>query len=123
MIDRNPYVMLSIPFGSPRDVATRSFARKAKGKRRSLTPEAKAELTDLTWALNQASEAILDPRVALDVYRVPADPTALEPTGAGVLRPGPELMPRSTQSSDAAWVRLLKAARAEAVAALHEEIA
>ena len=95
MIDRNPYVMLSIPFGSPRDVATRSFARKAKGKRRSLTPEAKAELTDLTWALNQASEAILDPRVAL----------------------------RTTQSSDAEWARLLDAARAEAVAALHEEIA
>lgn len=123
MIDRNPYVMLGIPFGSPRDVATRAFARKAKGKRRSRTAEAKADLTDLTWALNQASEAILDPRVALDVYRVPADPIALEPAGEGVLRPGPELMPRTTQSSDAEWARLLEAARAEAVAALHEEIA
>ena len=81
MSDRNPYVMLGVPFGSPRDVATRAFARKAKGQRRSRVSESKGELTDLTWALNQVSEAIRDPRTALDIYRVPADPNALEPTG------------------------------------------
>ncbi|MFZ2504125.1 MAG: hypothetical protein WAW88_15810 [Nocardioides sp.] len=125
MSDRNPYVMLGVPFGSPRDVATRAFARKAKGQRRSRSrvSESKGELTDLTWALNQVSEAIRDPRTALDVYRVPADPNALEPTGEGVLRPGPENMPRTTASSDAEWARLLDAAREEAVAVLHEEIA
>ena len=79
MSDRNPYVMLGVPFGSPRDVATRAFARKAKGQRRSRSrvSESKSELTDLTWALNQVSEAIRDPRTALDVYRVPADPNEI----------------------------------------------
>lgn len=123
MNDRNPYTMLGIPFGSPRDLATRAFARKAKGQRRARASEGSAQLTDLTWALNQVSEAIRDPRTALDVYRVPADPNALEPVGEGVLRPGPELMPRTTASSEAEWVRLLEAAREEAVAVLQEEIA
>lgn len=123
MMERNPYVMLGIPYGSPRDVATRAFARKAKGQRRSRASAGKGELTDLTWALNQVSEALRDPRSALDVYRVPADIDALKPVGEGVLRPGPEAMPRTTASSDAEWARLLDAARAEAVAVLHEEIA
>lgn len=123
MTDRNPYVMLGVPFGSPRDVATRAFARKAKGQRRARVSERKGELTDLTWALNQVAEALRDPRTALHVYRIPADPNALEPIGEGLLRPGPEAMPRTTESSGAAWARLLDAAREEAVAALHEEIA
>jgi hypothetical protein len=104
-------------------VATRAFARRAKGQRRTRASESKADLTDLTWALNQVSEAIRDPRTALDVYRVPADPAALEPIGEGVLRPGPETMSRTTGSSHAEWARLLDAARAEAVAVLHREIA
>lgn len=120
---RNPYVMLGIPFGSPRDVATRAFARRAKGRRRARVSESSTQLTDLTWALNQVSEVIREPRSALGIYRVPADPAALEPIGEGVLRPGPELMPRTTGSSDAAWARLLDAAREEAVAVLHDEIA
>lgn len=123
MAQRNPYVMLGIPFGSPRDVATRAFARKAKGGRRRRASEDKGDLTDLTWALNQVSEGINNPRTVLDVYRVPADPAALEPLGEGVLRPGPELMPRTTASSEAEWARLLDAAREEAIAVLHEEIA
>jgi len=121
--DRNPYVILGIAFGSPRDVATRAFARKAKGQRRARASESQTTLTDLTWALNQVSEGIREPRTALGVYRVPADPEALEPIGEGVLRPGPELMPRTTSSSQAEWARLLDAAREEAVAVLHEEIA
>lgn len=123
MPDRNPYVMLGIPFGSPRDVATRAFARKAKGQRRARANQAKSDLTDLTWALNQVSEAINDPQTVLNVYRVPADPAALEPVGDGVLRPGPELMPRTTADSEAEWARLLDAAREEAIAVLHDEIA
>lgn len=118
---RNPYVMLGIPFGSPRDVATRAFARKAKGRRRQRAES--SELTDLTWALNQVAENIRDPRTALHVYRVPADPGALEPVGEGVLRPGPEPMPRTTGDSDQEWKRLLDAAREEALVVLHQEIA
>lgn len=122
---RNPYVILGIPYGANRDVATRAFARKAKGKRRTRGSDSAGtgELTNLTWALNQISEHIRDPRTAVDVYRIPADPSALEATGTGVLRPPAELMARTTASSDAEWARLLDAARDEAVAALHEEIA
>lgn len=123
MPDRNPYVTLGIPFGSPKDVATRAFARKAKGQRRKRVNGSDSGLTDLTWALNQASEAIRDPRTALNVYRIPANPEALDSSGEGVLRPGPELMSRTTASSTAEWARLLDATRAEAVAALQEEIA
>jgi len=123
MSERNPYVMLGIAFGAPRDVATRAFARKAKGRRRSKASGDSVELTDLTWALNQVSEAIRDPRTAVGVYRVPADPIALEPHGEGVLRPGPEYMPRSTVSSTAEWDRLLDTAREEAAAAFRNEIA
>ena len=123
MSERNPYTMLGIPFGAPRDVATRAFARKAKGQRRARVNSGGAQLTDLTWALNQVSEAIRDPRTALDVYRVPADPGALEPIGEGVLRPGAEPMPRTTASSEVEWSRLLEAAREEAVSVLHHEIA
>jgi hypothetical protein len=123
MNNRNPYVMLGIPYGSPRDVATRAFARKAKGQRRSRVGQPRADLTDLTWALNQVAENIRDPRTALGFYRVPADPSALEPVGDGVLRPGPERMPRTTRSSEREWDRLLEAARAEAVAVLYDSIA
>lgn len=123
MAERNPYVMLGIAFGSPRDIATRAFARKAKGQRRARVTESRGDLTDLTWALNQVAENIRDPRTNLQYYRVPADPSALEPLGDGVLRPGPEPMSRATRSSDAEWGRLLDAARAEAVAVLHAAVA
>ena len=119
--NRNPYVLLGIPFGSPRDVATRAFARKAKGRRRRV--EDTGDLTSLTWALNQVQESIRDPRTALHIYRVPSDVAALEPTGEGILRPGVELMSRTTDDSGPAWDRLLVAARAEARAAAHEEVA
>ena len=122
----NPYVMLGIPYGAPKDVANRAFARKAKGQRqrqRRVSDESSSTgLTDLTWALNQVVENIRDSRTALHVYRVPADPSAFEPEGEGVLRPGPELMGRTTASAEGERVRLLDAARLEAVAALHAEI-
>lgn len=119
--DRNPYIMLGIPFGSPRDVATRSFARKAKGRRRRVSES--RDLTELTWALNQVEENIREPRTALHIYRVPANAAALEPQGEGLLRPGPEPMARTTESSAPAWGRLLDGARAEALAALHDDVA
>jgi hypothetical protein len=117
---RNPYVMLGIPFGCPRELATKAFARKAKGMRRQR--DAAAALTQLTWALNQVEENLRDPRTALHVYRVPADPRAFDPTGTGVLRPAPAPMPRQSGSSEHAWAELLEAARAEAVAGMTAEV-
>lgn len=122
--DRNPYVMLGIPFGAVRDVATRAFARRARGARRQrgVAPGG-VPLTELTWALNQVEENIRDPRTALHVYRVPADPWALEPRAEGVLRPGPERLPRQSGPSDESWARLLDAARVEALHQIHQHTA
>lgn len=120
---RNPYVMLGIPFASARDVATRAFARKAKGLRQRRGQQTRGpDLTELTWALNQVEENIRDPRTALHLFRVPADPGALEPDADGVLRPGPERQSRITGSSATAWAQLLDSARTEALAVVHQHI-
>jgi hypothetical protein len=97
MAQRNPYVLLGIPFGSSRDAATSAFARRAKRLRRS--PDGAERLTDLTWAMNQIDEVLREPELALNVYRVPADPSALVPTDQGVLRPPPERLRRRTETS------------------------
>ncbi len=94
-MDRNPFVLLGIPFGSSRDVATSAFARRAKKLRRA--PNGAERLTDLTWALNQA-EVLDGSTTAVDIYRIPADPTAFEARGTGVLNPAPELLERRTES-------------------------
>ena len=108
-IVRNPYVVLGVPFGSSRDVATASFARKARRLRRQ--PGGSEALTDLTWALNQIEEAIDDPQTAIHLFRVPADPGALKAVSKGVLNPPPEAMVRTTSDSAGA----LRAFRQEAL--------
>lgn len=98
MDTRNPYVLLGIPFGASRDVANAAFARRAKRLRRD--PNGAQLLTDLTWALNQVDEVLRHPQLALDVYRVPADPSAFLPNGAGFLNPPPEKLQRRTRTSE-----------------------
>lgn len=110
---RNPYVVLGVPFGTSRDVATAAFARKARRLRRQ---SGGAELlTDLTWALNQIEEAIDDPQTAIHLYRVPADPEALTSDSTGVLNPAPEAMGRTSPESTQALQAFRKDALAEAL--------
>ena len=52
MRHRNPYIILGIPFGSSREQANIAFARRARPLRRK-GPEARTQMTDLTWALNR----------------------------------------------------------------------
>lgn len=118
---RNPYGVLGLPFGASADEASRAFARRARGLRRQANGT--EALTQLTWALNQIQEAIKDPRTALHIYRVPADPAALEPQERGVLNPPPEGMERTTDSSDEDWAALLDAARKEAHQAVIADVA
>jgi hypothetical protein len=118
---RNPYGMLGLPFGAPREAASRAFARKARGLRSQAGGA--AVLTELSWALNQIEEAIKDPRTALHIYRVPADPESLDPEQPGVLKPPPERMARTTDPSEADWAALLDEAGREAQRALLDEIA
>jgi hypothetical protein len=101
MPQKNPYVVLGVPFGSDRATCSAAFARRAKKLRRN--PTSTITITDLTWALNQVDEAIRDPDTALHLYRVPADPDLFDvPETEGLLRPPPEPLARRTQPLDAA---------------------
>jgi hypothetical protein len=117
---RNPYVVLGVPFGSSSDSASAAFARRARGLRRK--PDGQERLRNLTWALNQVQEVLHQPHLALNIYRVPADPGALEPDGCGVLRPAPERMARGI-ASEGHVERLIRAAADDALCALREDIA
>ena len=86
-MDRNPYVILGIPFGATRAEANAAFARKARSLRRDGADL--DQMTDLTWALQRIDVAIRDPATAMELYRIPADPEAFQGEGDGVLRPPP----------------------------------
>jgi hypothetical protein len=106
---RNPYLILGIPFGSSREVANIAFARKARALR-LLGTVGRAQMTDLTWALNEVDEGISHPAAAMDLYRVPADPEAFTVKGDGVLVPPPEVLPRQYGLPEVALEELRAAA-------------
>ena len=125
MTERNPYLLLGIPFGSSRASANIAFARKSRELRRA-GERSGVRMTDLTWALNQIDEAMADPDAALHVYRVPADPATFS-RGGGVLSPKPEVLPSRGGDTEAAfrmahetavhdYLRYLVAARAAGIA-------
>lgn len=118
---RNPYVILRVPFGASRDVATAAFAKQARGLRR--VPGGATRLTELTWALNQIEQLELAPHLNLDVYRIPADDRLLFPAAPGVLNPPPERLERRSPDAESAWKALLAATGREALLALCAEVA
>jgi len=120
MAERNPYVILGVPFGASRDQATLAFTARARRLRRD--PNGGAQLTELTWALNQVTDVIRSPELAIDIYRIPADPQAIEPLGSGVLSPPPQPMPRRTPASDEARRRVTDVAAGEGLAAAYRII-
>jgi hypothetical protein len=112
MTARNPYVILGIPYGATREQANIAFARRARPLRR-LGAEGRDRMTDLTWALNQIDEAIREPDNALWLYRIPADPAVLGPSGPGEFAPPPLRLDRRTGDSTEARARLQRAAAQE----------
>jgi hypothetical protein len=110
--NRNPYVILGIPFGSSREEANIAFARRARPLRR-LGPAGRSQMTDLTWALNQVDEGISHPEAAMEIYRIPADPDAFTVQGTGALAPPPETLPRRAGEPRAALDQLRAAAALE----------
>jgi hypothetical protein len=117
MRDRNPYVELGIEFGASREEANFAFAAKARPLKRRQREDASAHdsLIELTWALNQIDEAITDPDSAIDVYRIPADPLAFEPEGAGLFAPAPVQLERQSTESEADLARLYDSAVRELI--------
>lgn len=110
-MDRNPYIILCIPFGSSKAAANAAFARKAQGVKRD--GGSLDQLTDLTWALQRISVAIQEPAAAMELYRIPADPEAFQADGDGVLSPPPERLPAVGGDRDAALGELRRAAARE----------
>ncbi|WP_300608293.1 hypothetical protein [Trebonia sp.] len=110
-MDRNPYVILGIPFGASRAEANAAFARKARALSRD---GADLDLmTDLTWALQRIDVSISEPATAMEIYRIPADPEAFQGEGKGVLHPPPERLAPAGGDRDAALETLRHAAARE----------
>ena len=114
-------MILGVPFGASRYEASVAFADRAKKLRR--LPEGTKILTDLTWALNQIDEVLRNPSLALHVYRVPADPSALLPVGNGVLNPAPEVLKRRTATKPAHHEEMRQNVGRELLRALALEVA
>lgn len=102
---RNPYVILGIPFGSSREDANVAFARRAK-RLRHAGGDIKRQMTDLTWALNMIDEAISHPEAAMEIYRIPADPSAFEVDGTGTFTPSAETLAPRPGDAAAAFAML-----------------
>jgi len=104
---RNPYLILGVPYGTTRADATRAFAQRSRRAKRSTTFPYTVE--DLTWALHQVEANLDDPTIAIDHFRVPADPAQLHPPdGPGVLRPPAVPLERRTEPASASSIELLR---------------
>jgi uncharacterized RDD family membrane protein YckC len=95
MEQRNPYLILGLPYGVERKVAAGAYARAL---RKVGTGEFPFSREDLNWALHQIEQEIHDPDTHLDYLRVPAVPDAYEPSGDGIVVPSIERIDRSTTS-------------------------
>ena len=93
-MQRNPYLILGIPFGTNRDDARRQFALAARRLRRN--PDGPYSTEDLTWALHEVESLEADPDNLVDYFRVPADPLAFSTEDGGIFQPSSMPMPRRT---------------------------
>lgn len=121
---RNPFLILGVPFGADREAATAAFAQRTRASRRDA--EFPYTIDDLTWALHQVEEQLTDPALDLTTFRVPADPTALDPPpGPGVLRLAPEPLARRTNPATDEMITQLRsrALREEIAAAIERDAA
>jgi hypothetical protein len=96
---RNPYLILGVDFGASRDEARRRFALAARRARRE---GGRWRKEDLTWALHEVESLEANPADTVDIFRVPADPSACEPAGEGLYKPAPLPLARRTPATTAA---------------------
>jgi hypothetical protein len=108
MDNRNPYLILGLPFGATREQATVAFARRSKALR---TGGGRGDLAELTWALQRIEAAPADPAAVMDVYRLPADPAVFADPGPGVLAPPPVPLGAIVGDREAALADLARGAR------------
>ncbi len=104
---RSPYLLLGVPFGASKAVASRAFAKATRRLKRMT--EAPYDLEDLNWALHAVEQRIEDPASSIDDYRLPANPSVYEiPGGDGILNPSIQPYKRRTPPSDPATVEALR---------------
>ena len=120
---RNPYLILGVPYGSPREAATKAFAKSARRARRE--SDYSYSIEDLTWALNQIEAHLENPTSDLSTYRVPADPEALRPPHglAGVKIPVQVLERRTPPVTQQDLTRVMEQIRAEVAESIIDELA
>jgi hypothetical protein len=114
MEDRNPYLILGVPFGTGRAEANAAFARRIKSLPAD-PAEAQSYKTDLTWALQRIDAGSATPEAEMGYYRLPADPGAGVPDAPGVFAPPPEPGPYDGTAVAVALSRLRADAAREAL--------
>jgi len=107
MPERNPYLILGVDFAASGDEARRAFAHAARRLRRQ---GGVWEVEDLNWALHEVEELEENPANNVSIYRLPADPHAFDPVGAGLFRPAPTRLARRTPVADEQAVNTIRAA-------------
>lgn len=101
---KSAHLILGVPYGAPEKDVSRAFARAVRRLRSDVT--GRFDLEDLNWALHQLEQVTEAPDVALDDFRVPADPSVYElPEAYGILNPPARRYPRRSPPSDAATMR------------------
>lgn len=110
---RNPYVILGVPFGATEEEARAGFARA----RRTLRGDPDVTFTneDLTWALHQIEQLIANPELAVDVYRIPANPNVIGNETTGLFNPPPHPADRRTEPDETQWATIRREALANAL--------
>lgn len=104
---RSPYLLLGVPFGAPKEVASRAFAKATRRLKR--TADTPYDLEDLNWALHAIEQRIEDPASSIDDYRIPANPDVYAiPSGEGILNPRVQSYERRTQPTDPATIESLQ---------------
>jgi hypothetical protein len=114
MEERNPYLILGIPFGTGRAEANAAFARRITSLPADPS-EARAYKTDLTWALQRIDTGPAAPEAEMGCYRLPADPGCGAAEGPGVFAPPAEPGPYDEAAVAAALARMRADAAREAL--------
>jgi hypothetical protein len=112
MPERNPYLILGVDFGASRQDARRHFAHAARRIRREGGLWTKE---DLTWALHEVESLETNPADTVDIFRVPADPTAFDPVGEGLYSPPPVPLPRRSAPTTPDEIAALEVAAARSL--------
>lgn len=107
-MQRNPYLILGVPFGTGRDEARRRFAMAARRLRRHADGPYSVE--DLTWALHEIETLEGRPDDAVDYFRVPANPAVFASEAPGLFRPPARPMSRRTVPQDRTALEALRRA-------------